>query len=130
MLAQAKPFVWGIIAGAVAWWAALAWGFGWMSGGTAHQMAVQQTHNALVAVVAPECIDRFERQPHLLKAWQALKKSSDGYDQASFLEKGGWVSVPGQTIPAADTDDIANQCANKLLSMKQIGDVKLTSASS
>ena len=129
-LSQAKPFIWGLIIGAGIWWGALAWGFGWMSHGAAHQLADQQSQNALVAAVAPECVARFEHQTGVLKAWQALKKSSDNYDQASFLEKGGWVAMKGQTIPSSDNDAIANHCANKLLSLKQVGKVKLTSATS
>lgn len=124
-LASAKPLVIGIIIGALGWWAALSWGFGWMSHGSARQLADQQTGTALVAALTPECMNRFEHQTDVLKAWQALKKASANFNQASFMKKGGWVVMKGQPVPSADTDNIANHCASKLLGLKQIGKVKL-----
>lgn len=126
-LALGKPFVLGLAIGVVGWWAALFWGLGWMSHGAAHRLADHQTRTALVAAITPECIARFEQQTNVPKAWLALKKASDNYDQASFMEKGGWVATKGQLIPSGDTDAIANHCANKLLSLKQLGKAKLAS---
>src|SRR5579885_1026461 len=44
-----KPAGWGVVLGAVGWWIALAWGFGWMSPGTAAKMAADQSRDAVVA---------------------------------------------------------------------------------
>ena len=128
-VAAGKPVLLGLVVGVLGWWIALSWGFGWMSHGAAHQLADQQTRTALVAAIAPECIARFEHQADVPKAWQALNNASNNFTQTSFMKKGGWVAAKGQAIPSADVDAIANDCANKLLSMKQLGKAKSSAAS-
>lgn len=124
VMAVVKPLIWGLVVGVFGWWAALSWGFGWMSHGAAHHLADQQTRSALVAAITPECVARFERQTDVPKAWQALNSASNDFTQTSFMKKGGWVAAKGQVIPSADMDAIANSCANKLLTLKELGKAK------
>jgi hypothetical protein len=122
-----KPGLWGVVIGALAWWAVLAWGFGWVSAGTAKQMADNQTQTAVVASLSPYCVSRFEQQSSAVTSWQALKKAADNYNQDDFIQKGGWVSLPGQKLNADTASAVADACATKLLALKQIGGVKLSS---
>ncbi|HLI12856.1 MAG TPA: hypothetical protein VKY65_14785 [Alphaproteobacteria bacterium] len=123
-----KPGIWGIIIGAIGWWIVLAYGFGWMSAGTAKQMADNQAQSAVVAAVTPYCVQRFEQQPNAVTAWKALKKSADNYNQSDFVQKGGWVALPGQKLSDDVTGGIANACATQLLALKELDGVKLSSA--
>ena len=122
-----KPGFWGLVLGALAWWGVLAWGLGWTSPATARQMADDQTQNAVIAVAAPYCAERFEQQANAVASWQALKKSAANYDQSSFIEKGGWVALPKATPMSDLSDPVANACATRLLALKQINGVTLSS---
>lgn len=123
-----KPGIWGIVIGAVAWWAVLFWGFGWMSAGSAKQLADNQTQTAVVASATPYCVARFERQPNPVASWQALKKSESDYDQSDYIKKGGWATVPDQKPDSAITSAVADACATQLLALKELNGVKLSSA--
>jgi hypothetical protein len=122
-----KPAAWGVVVGALGWWAVLSWGFGWVSAGTAQKMAADQTQTAVVAAMTPGCVARFEQQPNALISWKALKKSADNYNQSDFVQKGGWVELPGQKLDSDTAGGIANACATQLLALKEIGGVKLSS---
>lgn len=125
-----KPSLWGLAIGAVAWWGVLAWGFGWISPNTARQQADNQMQAAVIAVAAPDCVVRFEHQTNAVASWHALKKSADNYDQDGYIEKGGWALVPKQKSDSNIVDAVADACANRLLALKQLNGVILTSAKS
>jgi hypothetical protein len=123
-----KPGIWGVIVGALAWWAVLGYGFGWESAATAKERADDQTQTAVVAVATPDCVARFEKQANAVASWRALKKSADNYDQSDFMEKGGWVVLPKQTPDSDYTGAVADACASQLLALKQLNGTKLTTA--
>lgn len=122
-----KPAGWGVVLGAIAWWIVLAWGFGWVSAGAAERMAADRTQTAVVAAVTPYCVARFEQQPNVLASWKALKKSAEGYNQGDFLVKGGWAALPSLKLDTDTANAIAGACADKLLALKQIGGVSVSS---
>jgi hypothetical protein len=123
-----KPGIWGIVIGAVAWWGVLSWGFGWMSAGSAKQLADNQTQTAVVASATPYCVTRFEQQVNPVASWQALKKSEADYDQGDYIKKGGWATVPDQKPDSETTSAVAVACATQLLALKELNGVKLSSA--
>ncbi len=122
-----KPGIWGAVLGALVWWAVLAYGFGWVSAGAAKTLADSQTQSAVVAVAAPDCVGRFEQQANAVASWQALKKSADNYNQTDFIEKGGWIALPGQKTDSDLSGAVADACATQLLALKQIKGVTLSS---
>ena len=123
-----KPSLWGVVVGAVAWWVVLAFGFGWVSAGTAKHLADNQVQTAVIAAATPYCIARFEQQPNAVARWQELKKSEKDYDQSDYIKKGGWAAVSGQTLDSDVTSAVADSCATKLLALTELNGVKLTSA--
>lgn len=123
-----KPAFWGVVFGALVWWGVLAWGLGWVSPTNAKAMADQEAQSAAVAASAPYCVSRFEDQANAVAAWQKLKKSADNYNQDDFLVKGGWTAAPGAKASSDYASAIADNCATKLLALKQLGGIKLTSA--
>ncbi len=90
-----------------------AWG-GWMLGGTAKTLADTNAKNAVVAAIAPICVDQFQRSVDATANLVELKKTSS-WQQASFVEKGGWAVMPGSK--AVDSG-VPQACATLLNSLK------------
>jgi hypothetical protein len=104
----------GAAAGAVA---TLVIGFywgGWVTGGTARDMTQRSTTAAVVAALSPICVDKFQRSADAGTNMAELKKISS-YQQGSFVEKGGWATLPGSD--RADSS-VAQACANMLNNLK------------
>ncbi len=113
MPTQTKPWIQGAVVGAIA----LAivgfyWG-GWVTGGTAARDSVVASHTAVVAALAPICVERFRAQPDAIVKTDALVKSST-WERCSLIEKSGFATMPGSKT--ADTD-VARACAEILAAM-------------
>jgi hypothetical protein len=119
-----RPAFWGAVVGAVGWWAVLSWQLGWVSGGTAAQMANEQAQKAVVAYAAPACVARFERQPDAVAEWRTLNRT-EIWSQRDVVRDAGWVALPGQKLDPDLADAIANSCAPKILALTEIKGVKL-----
>ena len=94
ILAQAKPAIWGAIAGAIA---TLILGFyfgGWYTASSANQMANERSEKKVISALAPFCVDRFLKSADAAQSAE-LRKFTTDYERGSFLEKGGWTSLPG-----------------------------------
>lgn len=89
------------------------WG-GWVTGGTAKDMTQRSTTAAVVAALSPICVDKFQRSADAGANMVELKKIST-YQQASFVEKGGWATLPGSD--RADSS-VAQACASMLSALK------------
>ena len=97
--------------------ATLAVGFGWggwMLGSTAKTLADNTASSAVVAAVAPICVDQFQRGTDAANNLTALKKT-DAWQQAAYVEKGGWAVMPGSK--AADSG-VPQACAALLGNLK------------
>ena len=97
--------------------ATLAVGFGWggwMLGSSAKTLADNTAASAVVAAVAPICVDQFQRSADAAANMTALKKT-DSWQQAAYVEKGGWAVMPGSK--AADSG-VPQACAALLSSVK------------
>jgi hypothetical protein len=57
-----KPAVWGAVVGAVAFTIVGFSSLGWTLGSTAEKMATQRAEDAVVAVLAPICVEKFQQQ--------------------------------------------------------------------
>jgi hypothetical protein len=97
--------------------ATLAIGFGWggwMLGSTAKTLADNTASSAVVAAIAPICADQFQRSADAGVNLTGLKKT-DSWQQAAYVEKGGWAVMPGSK--AADSG-VPQACAALLNSLK------------
>ena len=100
----------GAIAGAILT-AAIGFGWGgWMLGSDAQKMADERTNGAVVAALAPICVDKFQSTEEAKAQLVALKKV-DSWEQDKFIIKGGWATFPGGTEP---NRNVAEACANLL----------------
>ena len=117
--ASVKPAVWGAIGGAVAAMiVGFSWG-GWVTGGTAGQMATTSAQNASVLALTPLCVAKGEGQAEQLAA---LKKEST-WSRSDFVTKAGWVSNVNEKYRSA----VATACASTLveaMDAKPVADAK------
>ena len=89
------------------------WG-GWMLGGTAKTLADNTTKSAVIAAIAPICVDQFQHGVAAATNLVELKKISP-YQQAAYVEKGGWAVMPGSTKVDAG---VPEACATLLNNLK------------
>ena len=85
------------------------WG-GWVTGGTAKEMVQRGSSTAVVTALSPICVDKFQRSAEAAVNLTELKKVSS-YQQGSFIEKGGWATMPGANTP---NTGVARACAELL----------------
>ena len=106
---ETKPGLWGAAVGAVAMTiVGFSWG-GWVTGGKAETEATQRVNAAVVAALAPVCVERFQRAADVPGNLAALKKI-DSWSQGEFVEKGGWAIAPGMK-PYDQLSSVAKACA-------------------
>src|SRR5271169_3474411 len=109
-----KRLLQGAAVGAVATLAiGFGWG-GWMLGSTAKTLADSTATSAVVAAIAPICVDQFQRGADAANNLTALQKTSS-WEQAAYVEKGGWAIMPGSK--AVDSG-VPQACAAILSSLK------------
>lgn len=107
---RVKPALWGAVGGAVAISVIGFSQMGWMLGSTAERLATARAETAIVGVLTPICVEKFQQQGNLAAKLIEFKKAAS-WDQRSLIEKSGWASIPGtdQTSSA-----VASACAEKL----------------
>jgi hypothetical protein len=85
------------------------WG-GWTLGSTAKLMADKSALTALVAVLAPMCVEKFQHAADATTQLAALKKTGS-WQQGNFVQQGGWATSTG----TRSTDSaVAESCASLL----------------
>ena len=103
----------GIAFGAAAT-AVIGFGFGgWMLGGSARTLASEAASKAVVAAIAPICVDQFQRSADAVTNIVELKKVSS-WKQVDFIEEGGWAKMPGSDKASSG---VAKACAEMLANM-------------
>jgi hypothetical protein len=107
-----KPAVWGAVGGAIIISIVGFSALGWTLGSTADRMASDRANAAVVDALTPVCVAGFEGQPDAAAKLMEFKKISTSWDQSSFIEKGGWATIPGSKTP---NSDVARACAQKLV---------------
>jgi len=106
---ETKPVFWGAVGGAIAATiVGFAWG-GWVTGSSAEKDATQRVNAAVVAALAPVCVERFQRTADA-SGNLALLKKVDSWSQGEFVEKGGWAAAPGAK-PYDQVSAVAKACA-------------------
>ena len=105
-----KPGLFGAAAGAVALAIiGFSWG-GWVTGGTAKQMAADQAQLEVVAALLPICIEQSKQDPQV-EATLAQLRDASSYYRSDMLMKAGWATMPGSSDP---NRDVASACMRTL----------------
>jgi len=108
-----KPGIWGAVIGAAAISIIGFSNFGWTLGSTAERMAQERAQTAIVGVLAPICVEKFQHQADAATKLIEFKKVSSSWDRRSVIEKGGWATAPGADAP---NSAVATACAERLSS--------------
>jgi hypothetical protein len=85
------------------------WG-GWVTGGTATEMAEKAARQARADLAATVCVERFLKASDARAQLASLKETSS-WQRDDFIQKGGWVALPGVDQPVASAADL---CAERL----------------
>jgi hypothetical protein len=105
-----KPALWGAVAGAVAISVIGFSSMGWTLGSTAERMAADRAESAVVSVLAPICVEKFQQQVNSAAKLIEFKKAAS-WDQRALIEQGGWATTPGtEKMNSA----VASACVDKL----------------
>ena len=107
---EVKPAAWGAVGGAIALAViGFTWG-GWVTGGTASKNAKEAGDSAIVKVLAPICAEKFQQQADAGSKIAELNKISS-WERGTFVEKGGWATMPGSSSPSTG---VARACVELL----------------
>jgi len=108
-----KPGIWGAVIGAAAISVVGFSTFGWTLGSTAGRMAAERAQTAVVGVLAPICVEKFQHQADASGKLIEFNKVSS-WNRRSVIEKGGWATMPGTDTP---NSAVASACAERLGSL-------------
>ena len=90
------------------------WG-GWVTGGTAQEMAEQKAENAVVGRLAPICVEQFNQVSEKDQKLKELKKI-DSWKRSDYVDKQGWATMPGEKEPDSK---VSEKCADMLVQAVQ-----------
>jgi hypothetical protein len=88
------------------------WG-GWVTGGSAQDMAEEAAEHARAEVAAAVCVDKFMAATDARLQLASLKENTSSWRQENFIEDGGWALIADQ-----EYDGAAELCADKLIEME------------
>lgn len=108
MPSQLKPALWGAAGGALALAiVGFAWG-GWVTGGKAEVLARQQVQAALVEVLTPMCVDKFNRAENAQARLVEFRKMTSSWDRERFVRENDWAKF-GKESNSLVVDACASQ---------------------
>ena len=95
-----------------------SWG-GWVTGGSAREMAEKSATQARQELATVVCVDRFMAAPDAGTQLTALKAITSPSAQGKFVEDGGWAVIVPASSPTdykarADHREAAGRCAEEL----------------
>ncbi len=110
-----KPALWGAVGGAIV----LAitgfnWG-GWVTGGTAQEMAKEMAEEAVVGRLTPICVVQYNQDSEKDQKLKELKEESS-WKRDDYVEKQGWATMPGEKKPDGK---VAGKCAEMIVLIGQ-----------
>ncbi len=108
---QVEATLWGAAGGAAALAAIGFFWAGWVTGSKAAEMARQQADKAVIAALAPICVDKFRHAQNADENLGKLNAISYSWDKGTYVSKGGWATLPGNGEP---NSAVAQACAEML----------------
>ncbi len=110
-----KTALWGAVGGGIVLAIiGFAWG-GWVTGGSAQQMAEELAQNAVVARLAPICVEQFNQDSEKDQKLKKLKEKSY-WERDDYVGKQGWATMPGEK---ESDSTVAGKCAELLVELGQ-----------
>ena len=103
------PGLWSAVGGAIVLAiVGFAWG-GWVTGGTAQEMA----EDAVVDRLAPICVEQFNQGLEKVQKLEELKET-DSWQRDDYVGEQGWATMPGEDKPDSK---VAKKCADMLMEL-------------
>ena len=90
------------------------WG-GWVTGGSARDMAETAGDTSRYELASVICVERFLAAPDAQTQLTALKAIDSPYRQRQFVEEGGWATMPSKDKAALRTAEL---CAKVLANLE------------
>jgi hypothetical protein len=110
-----KPFVWGLVVGAIVLLIVIFW-TGWVvTSGSAQTKAEEMAEKAVVDRLAPICVKRFLKHTNKEARLKELKEI-DSWKRGEFVQKQGWATMPGEKEPDSK---VADECARRLVELEK-----------
>ena len=109
-----RPLLWSAVGGGVA---TMVVGFGlagWMTAGSAEEMAGRVASASVVERLAPMCMGQASRDPEQATKLVTLK-ATDSWRRGDAIAGFGWATMPGDTKP--DTK-VSDRCAEIAIGTK------------
>ena len=108
---KVEATLWGAAGGAAALAAiGFFWG-GWVTASKAAEMARQQADKAVIAALAPICVDKFRHAQNADENLGKLNAISYSWEKGTYVSQGGWATLPGNKEP---NSAVAQACAEML----------------
>ena len=106
-----KTGLWGAIGGAIVLAiVGFAWG-GWVTGGTARQMA----EDVVVGRLAPICVEQYNQDSEKDQKLKELKEKAS-WERSDYVQNKGWATMPGEKNPDRK---VAEKCADLVIQLSQ-----------
>jgi hypothetical protein len=101
---QIKPFVWGMVVGAIVL-VIVGFSAGWvMTSGSAQAKAEQMASKAIIDHLAPIAVAQFMVDPNRRERLKELK-GLDYWKRDKYVLESGWATMPGSKEPNGEIDD-------------------------
>ncbi len=105
-----KPGIYGALGGAVLTMVVgFSWG-GWVTGGSATEMATVLARNEVISALVPICLQISQDDPERISKLAAITEAST-YRRRDAVMEAGWATVPGSEAP---NRDLAQACIQGL----------------
>jgi hypothetical protein len=98
---------------AVALLVGFTWG-GWVTGGTAQEMAQDSADSSRQELASVICAERFMAAPDAQAQLTALKAIDSTYQQRQFIEAGGWAAMPDMDQATRQAADLCAKALSEL----------------
>ncbi len=106
-----KTGLWGAIGGAIVLAIVGFFWLGWVTGGTARQMA----EDVVVGRLAPICVEQYNQDSEKDQKLKELKEKAF-FQRGDYVEKQGWATMPGEKNPDSK---VAETCADLVSQLSQ-----------
>jgi hypothetical protein len=116
-----KPSLWTGAGGMVVGMFLLSYGFGFMSPNTAEKFASTNSENAIIAVLAPVCAEKFSALPDVAARTATLVRDKDDSYKMRDAFPEAMITLPGKSYPDSD---LTEACARLILTRPQTADLK------
>lgn len=105
-----KPGIYGAVVGAAVFGiVGFSWG-GWMTGGSAEELANDRSDDSVIEALVPVCLDIARMDPDRVAKLAEISALTT-FRQRDAVMEAGWATVPGSDTPSRD---LAQACIEGL----------------